>query len=107
MNFAERLRHLLKDWLPTDRDRGRVGTVHVTQGKEADIVILVLGTAADQHGSRKWAAQRPNLLNVAVTRAKRRLVVVGDYALWSRLPYFSTLAGHPLLGEVWSPDLGT
>jgi hypothetical protein len=62
----------------------RLGTVHTTQGKEADVVILVLGTATDQSGSRNWAAKSPNLLNVAVTRARRRLIVVGDFANWSR-----------------------
>ncbi|GAA2064252.1 AAA domain-containing protein [Catenulispora yoronensis] len=102
-DVASRLRELLDDWLPTDRDRGRVGTVHVTQGKEADIVILVLGSAADQPRSRAWAAQRPNLLNVAITRAKRRLIVVGDHDCWTVLPYFSELAANPLLGEVRRP----
>ncbi|MFE6864502.1 AAA domain-containing protein [Nocardia sp. NPDC057668] len=70
----------------------RVGTVHTTQGKEADIVILVLGTATAQGGSRDWAAQTPNLLNVAVTRAKQRLVVVGDYRNWSGRRHFRSLA---------------
>lgn len=72
----------------------RLGTVHTTQGKEADVVILVLGTAADQSGSRNWAAKSPNLLNVAVTRARRRLIVVGDYAKWSRHRNFEVLAGY-------------
>ncbi|MFG2648975.1 DEAD/DEAH box helicase [Streptomyces sp. NPDC048436] len=75
---------------------GRVGTVHTTQGKEADVVVLVLGTACDANGSRAWAASSPNLLNVAVTRARRRLVVIGDRTVWSRHRYFSTLADHSL-----------
>ncbi|WP_329433060.1 AAA domain-containing protein [Streptomyces sp. NBC_01280] len=76
---------------------GRVGTVHTTQGKEADIVVMVLGTAASAAGSRQWASRSPNLLNVAVTRARRRLIVIGDRTTWSRHRYFSTLAAHPLL----------
>jgi hypothetical protein len=72
----------------------RLGTIHTTQGKEADVVILVLGTATDQAGSRAWASRRPNLLNVAVTRARRRLVVVGDYRNWSRQRNFSVLARY-------------
>ncbi|MDT8913589.1 AAA domain-containing protein [Amycolatopsis sp. PS_44_ISF1] len=72
----------------------RVGTVHTTQGKEADIVILVLGTATDQEGARDWASRTPNLLNVAVTRARRRLIVIGDYQNWSKHPNFSVLAGY-------------
>lgn len=43
-----------------DRRAKRVGTVHTTQGKEADVVLLVLGTGADQGGSRDWAGKTPN-----------------------------------------------
>ncbi|WP_126640883.1 DEAD/DEAH box helicase [Embleya hyalina] len=81
----------------------RYGTVHTTQGKEADIVILVLGTGAGQVGSRNWAAQKPNLLNVAVTRARRRLIVIGDLAAWSRHRYFKDLAQHELIHR-WTPE---
>lgn len=88
--------------------RTRLGTVHTTQGKEADIVILVLGTATDQKRARDWAASAPNLLNVAITRAKRRLVIVGDYDNWSPLRHFHTLAQHTRPGgmlERWPrPD---
>ena len=66
--------------------------MHTAQGKQADIVILVLGSDPKNHGSRQWASSKPNLLNVAVSRAKRRLYVVGDVKAWSRWPYFSTLA---------------
>jgi hypothetical protein len=75
----------------------RIGTVHKTQGKEADIVILVLGTAAGQSGSRDWASNTPNLVNVAVTRARRRLIVIGDHETWSKHRYFRDLACHPEL----------
>ena len=80
----------------------RYGTVHTTQGKEADIVILVLGTGANQVGSRDWASQKPNLLNVAITRARRRLIVIGDFDAWSRHRYFSDLADHDQLHR-WTP----
>lgn len=69
------------------------GTVHTFQGKEAHIVFLVLGTAPGQAGSgaRNWAASKPNLLNVAVTRAQCRLYVIGDAEQWGKLNYFTTL----------------
>ncbi|OWT80870.1 MULTISPECIES: DEAD/DEAH box helicase [unclassified Achromobacter] len=69
------------------------GTVHAFQGKEAQIVFLVLGTAPGQQGSgaRSWAASKPNLLNVAVTRAQCRLYVIGDTSQWGSLDYFREL----------------
>ncbi len=67
-----------RDWL-----RDRVGTVHTVQGREAETVLLVLGApAASQGGARAWAAGTPNILNVAVSRAKQNLYVVGSYAAW-------------------------
>ncbi|PAU66240.1 DNA helicase [Pseudomonas sp. PIC25] len=69
------------------------GTVHTFQGKEADIVFLMLGTApgAEGAGARAWAAGKPNLLNVAITRAKCRLYVLGDARQWGGLDYFRPL----------------
>ncbi|HEY7951577.1 MAG TPA: AAA domain-containing protein [Solirubrobacteraceae bacterium] len=68
------------------------GTIHTTQGQEADIVVLVLGGDPGRVTDKRWAAQRPNLLNVAVSRARRRLYVVGNRDIWSKQPYFQTLA---------------
>lgn len=59
-----------------------VGTVHTFQGKEVDAVILVLGGATA--GARDWASTQPNLINVAVTRAKNSLYVVGDRDNWTK-----------------------
>ena len=72
-----------------------VGTVHTVQGREADTVIFLLGAPnASQNGARRWAGSPENLLNVAVSRAKRNLYVVGSHGAWSGVGSFSTLAKH-------------
>ncbi|WBP92135.1 DEAD/DEAH box helicase [Kitasatospora cathayae] len=70
----------------------RCATVHKAQGKEAEVVVLVLG--GNRPRAREWAARTPHLLNVAASRAKRRLYVIGERALWSPLPYFDVLAAE-------------
>ncbi|GKX65857.1 DEAD/DEAH box helicase [Inconstantimicrobium mannanitabidum] len=65
-----------------------IGTVHTFQGKEADIVIICLGVDKEHEGAVNWASKSPNILNVAVTRAKKRVVIIGDKELWGNKPYF-------------------
>jgi hypothetical protein len=99
---AERLRKLVEEsalvtWSKQPRrwTYERIGTVHTVQGREAEAVILVLGAPAlAQAGARAWAGGRPNLLNVAVTRAKERLYVVGNRELWRTAGLFSELAAR-------------
>ncbi|MDQ1019865.1 DEAD/DEAH box helicase [Streptomyces afghaniensis] len=80
----------------------RVGTIHTTQGKEADVVVLVLGSDPRRPGARSWAASRPNLLNVAVSRAKRRLFVIGNLGAWRDQRFFSAVADS-LPAHTWQP----
>ncbi|NKK75829.1 hypothetical protein GFM13_37310 [Rhizobium leguminosarum bv. viciae] len=77
----------LSRWL-----KERIGTVHTFQGKEEDIVFMVLGADAAHSGAAAWAASKSNLLNVALTRAKRRFYIIGDRTLWETLPYFRETA---------------
>lgn len=65
------------------------GTIHTFQGKEANEVILVLGCdSTNGYSAAQWAGRKPNILNVAATRAKYRLAVIGDSNLWRNVPYF-------------------
>jgi hypothetical protein len=85
---------VLEGWVDKPRDwvNERVGTVHTVQGREADIVFFVLGASSvSQNGARVWAGGRPNLLNVAVTRAKTNLYVIGNRANWKSAGHFATL----------------
>ena len=59
------------------------GTVHTFQGREADIVILDLVNDEPHWRVGMFDPKRDDdmkrLFNVALTRAKRRLIVVGDF----------------------------
>ena len=68
------------------------GTIHVSQGKESEIVILVLGGDPGRSRAKEWASEKPNLLNVAVSRARRRLFIIGNRADWGQYPYFPEAA---------------
>lgn len=70
------------------RDKIVSGTIHTMQGKEAPVVIMVLGGNTAGSGARDWAVSEPNLLNVAVTRAKRRFYVIGDRNDWESRALF-------------------
>ncbi len=72
-----------------------IGTVHTFQGKQADGVVFLLGGSPDPNktGAINWASNTPNLLNVAVTRAKNSLFIIGNQSIWSKKPYFQDLSG--------------
>jgi superfamily I DNA and/or RNA helicase len=73
--------------------RERVGTIHTFQGKEAEAVVAILGAPiAAQQGARRWACATPNILNVMVSRARRRLYVVGSRAAWGSVGKCQVLA---------------
>lgn len=88
---------LLEGWVkePHQWLYERIGTVHVAQGREAQAVIFVLGAQMPQQsGARNWAGGRPNLSNVAVTRAKETFYVVGNRELWKNAGHFQTIANR-------------
>lgn len=62
-----------------------IGTVHAFQGKEASTVILCCAAskARKKTGGISWVNSKPNLINVAVTRAKQHLFVLGNSEDWS------------------------
>ncbi|AOA58392.1 DEAD/DEAH box helicase [Acinetobacter larvae] len=65
--------------------RENIGTVHSFQGKEASTVIVCTAASVLRRktGGIKWVNSKPNLLNVAVTRAKSHLFVIGHLRDWS------------------------
>jgi len=77
----------LRAWL-----RKHVGTVHTFQGREQSVVWMVLGCDQQTEGAANWACAKPNLLNVALTRAQHRFFLIGDVSLWGGKRYFDTAA---------------
>ena len=70
----------------------RAGDVRAVQDDQADVVLLVLGGDPHLEEATARAAASLNLVNVAASRARRRLYVIGDRDAWARYPYFRKLA---------------
>ncbi|MGN4188931.1 DEAD/DEAH box helicase [Burkholderia gladioli] len=79
-----------------------IGTVHTFQGKEERVVWMVLGCDERGAGAVSWASGKPNILNVALTRAKHRFFVLGDGAIWGDKRYFNRAKLH--LPEITSSE---
>ncbi|MFC6018405.1 AAA domain-containing protein [Plantactinospora solaniradicis] len=59
-------------------------TIHKFQGSERDIMVVSpVGAQGISEDTRGWLVQQTNLWNVAITRARSQLVVVGDRSWWS------------------------
>ncbi|EGO8292732.1 replication ATP-dependent helicase, partial [Enterococcus faecalis] len=85
-NVAINLRNELKSFNFSEHEKNiKIGTVHTFQGKEADVVYLVLGADTNNMGTARWAVCEPNIINVAVTRAKKEFYIIGDKRLYSSL----------------------
>ncbi|WP_413603275.1 AAA domain-containing protein [Flavobacterium sp. 7A] len=67
------------------------GTINKFQGKEAEIVFLVLGSDPKSTGARNWASQKPNMLNVALTRTKKKIYIIGNKKLWGSCTYYNAM----------------
>ena len=87
--FMESLSDDIVNWTKEDNKSGwlndNIGTVHTFQGKEAKVVIYMLGCQSDgsANGAIKWV--NANNVNVAFTRAKEYIYVIGDAPKWAEL----------------------
>jgi superfamily I DNA and/or RNA helicase len=68
-------------------------TIHRFQGRECDVVIIDLVDAAPMRPSA-LIADAPNLLNVSISRARGKLVIVADVA------YFASMAPDGLVATM-------
>lgn len=87
--YMESISDDIVNWTKDDNKSGwlkdNIGTVHTFQGKEAKVVIYMLGCQSDgsANGAIKWV--NANNVNVAFTRAKEYVYVVGDATKWAEL----------------------
>lgn len=77
-------------------DRESIGTIHTFQGAEKKVIILsTMACRYQDSGKINWINRRPNLLNVAVSRAKELFILVGNlYRLEKGGSYTRQLVEH-------------
>jgi superfamily I DNA and/or RNA helicase len=63
-------------------DSVECSTIHRFQGRECDVVLIDLVDAQPLRPSA-LVADAPNLLNVSISRARGKLVIVADVAYWN------------------------
>lgn len=88
------------------------GTVHVFQGKEKEVIIftLVVDNLSRNKSGIKFVGDKPNNLNVAFSRAKKQLILIGNYeACLNANNYLSkamlSLNRHGLLYSLYETEL--
>jgi hypothetical protein len=87
----------LRDW---------VSTIHAFQGREADIVIVSL-VRDHRHGPPgvSWSSlghlTQPNLINVMMSRARKLLVIIGNFAHFENVDGEYRESGDQAEGPFW------
>jgi DNA polymerase III delta prime subunit len=76
------LQKKLKELLP----KGKIGTVHKFQGQEA--LVVIMSTVVQEGDSTSFIDAKPNLLNVAISRAKHLFIMVGSKEVLKNTNYF-------------------
>jgi len=81
----------MKDKIPKEV---ACGTVHVFQGHEKPIVICSTVRQDEERGRRSPPLLDERLLNVAVSRAMHKFILVGNTDVLHKLPYYSAFIDH-------------
>lgn len=90
----------IRDALESRLDEGlEVSTVDGFQGREKLVIVVDLVRSNDLNEIGFLADVRR--MNVAITRAKRWLLVLGDGALMARHPYYKALLEHAEKSDAW------
>lgn len=78
--YKDQVRMLMSKYLPRDR----IFTVHKSQGQEWDTVILSVVTERPRWFTDSNLAIGKKLLNTAVSRARKKLIIVLDWSEWQK-----------------------
>lgn len=83
--YRKQIKHL-NQYLPQERNELKILTVHGSQGREWETVILSVVDTSDKFfvDSTLAVSRGLNLVNTAISRAKRRLIIVCDKEYWIR-----------------------
>lgn len=71
--LKDSVRKVLSDRL-LNRHQVEIGTAHAFQGDERDIILISWAYAENSYGQSLNFLQKPNLFNVAITRAKNKMI---------------------------------
>lgn len=79
---------LLGVMLPEERRQQRIMTIHASQGREWDTVFLSVVDTSDMYftNTRRPETGGLQIINTAVSRAKRRLIITCDKQFWLSQP---------------------
>jgi len=69
-----------------------VNTIDSFQGQERDMVLISL-TRSNNEGDIGFLADIRRL-NVAMTRAKKKLVIIGDSSTLAKLPFYANMVSY-------------
>lgn len=91
---VEKLRELLRErkTFDTVRDQVVVNSVDAFQGQERDVICISL-TRSNDKGEIGFLKEYRRM-NVAMTRAKTRLIMIGDSATLGKDPFFNAVIDH-------------
>ena len=98
---VQRLRQLLEQYLDVGLE---VDTVDGFQGREKDAVVVTL-VRSNEDGQLGFLAD-VRRMNVALTRARRKLIVIGDGATISRHPFYAGLLAYAERIGAWRSAWG-
>ncbi|HWZ04868.1 MAG TPA: AAA domain-containing protein [Mucilaginibacter sp.] len=95
--YSEQVRLLKEQFANTPSlhlygDKVSVNTIDSFQGEERDVVLISL-TRSNAEGTIGFLADIRRM-NVAMTRARKKLVIIGDSSTLSRLPFYTNLISY-------------